>query len=146
MTGMVESGEEEAGIAIRAAARADLPFIEQIQTLSPESAQWPAADFLNYDCRVALAGGRVAGFIVTRSAAGEHEILTLAVAPEFRRRGIGRALVESVLRSLAGPVFLEVRESNMAALNLYKTIGFYEYAVRRSYYSDPEEPAIVMRI
>jgi ribosomal-protein-alanine N-acetyltransferase len=72
------------------------------------------------------------------------EILNLAVAPSNRRKGIAKALVSASLEHVCGNVFLEVRESNLAARQLYESIGFKEVNRRPQYYSDSQEAAIVM--
>lgn len=91
----------------------------------------------------------VAGYVVAHDAAGEGEILNLAVAPARRRRGIGRALVEQVLAVLGArgvsEVFLEVRESNAGARALYGALGFAEVGRRTRYYRRPVEDAVVLR-
>lgn len=78
------------------------------------------------------------GFILARSAGGEAEILTLAVAPEARRRGIARALVRRTAvhaQSLgAGALFLEVAKDNQPALKLYSGLGFKPAGLRKAYY------------
>jgi ribosomal-protein-alanine N-acetyltransferase len=72
--------------------------------------------------------------------------LNLAVQPSFRREGIGRILMETVLSPGRGTWFLEVRESNYGAINLYKTLGFSLNGRREKYYVEPLEAAIVMRL
>jgi ribosomal-protein-alanine N-acetyltransferase len=67
------------------------------------------------------------------------------VAPEFRRAGVGSALVRAALSRHIGEVFLEVRESNIAAQNFYQKLGFRHHDTRPGYYEDPREAAIVMR-
>ena len=75
------------------------------------------------------------GFVLARTAGGEAEILTLAVTPSTRRRGIGRALLDQVLTSTAGlPMFLEVGADNEAARTLYDAAGFVVCGRRRGYY------------
>lgn len=78
------------------------------------------------------------GFVLARLVAGEAEILTIAVAPNAQRRGIGRDLMEGVLRKLhqerAESLFLEVDETNIAAQVLYKRLGFVQVGYRPSYY------------
>ena len=134
-------------VEIREATRGDLAAIATIQSASPEASQWAPEDYLNHDCMVAVVSGRVAGFMVTRSTApDEREILNAAVDPALRRTGIGRVLVETVLATARGWWFLEVRESNSAAINLYKTLGFSPSGRRENYYHDPAEAAIVMRV
>jgi ribosomal protein S18 acetylase RimI-like enzyme len=134
-------------LEIRAATTDDLPAIAAIQAASPEASRWEPESYLDHDCLVAVAGGRVAGFVVTRAiAADEREILNLAVDPSFRRAGIGRILMETVLTRSRGAWFLEVRESNYGAINLYKTLGFTPGGRREKYYFEPLEAAIVMRL
>jgi [ribosomal protein S18]-alanine N-acetyltransferase len=131
---------------IRHATAADLPAIASIQAASPQAARWDPTDYLAYDVLVAVQGGQVAGFLVTRSVAeGEHEILNLAVAPEFRRCGIGRTLLERFMAQPRGSVFLEVRESNRGARDFYQSVGFKELTRRPQYYELPSEAAIVMK-
>jgi ribosomal-protein-alanine N-acetyltransferase len=132
-------------VIIRAASEADLDSIVAIQANSPGAAPWKASDYLRFDCRVAEEAGRIIGFLVTRRAApGESEILNLAVHPSCRRRGIARALLYDVL-GLAGEWFLEVRESNLAAIELYQSLGFKAVGRRPAYYTEPLESGIVMK-
>jgi ribosomal-protein-alanine N-acetyltransferase len=132
-------------IVIRRATEADLESMAAIQAASPEAAQWLPPDYLIYECRVAGEGGCVEGFVCWRTVAtGEHELLNVAVAPGIRRRGIGQQLVRTALASAPGRWFLEVRESNVAARSLYRSMGFTEEGVRHKYYENPQEPGIVM--
>ena len=82
---------------------------------------------------------RADGFGLLRVVADEAEILTLAVRPEGRRRGAGRALVEAGVRTAAGRgagrVFLEVADDNTPARALYARAGFVEAGRRRGYYA-----------
>jgi ribosomal-protein-alanine N-acetyltransferase len=131
---------------IRPAYEADLPAINAIRSASAEAAQWLAGGAEGERTIVAEVEGRVVGFLIGRTVApGEHEILNLAVAPEFRRRGIARLLLQDWVHSSPGTVFLEVRESNLAARNLYKYLGFEQVGVRTEYYIFPSEAAIVLR-
>jgi ribosomal-protein-alanine acetyltransferase len=134
-------------VEVRRAIKSDLPAIAAIQNASPEGSQWSPESYLGYDCRVAVVDGRVAGFLVARvTAPDEREILNVAVEPSFRRTGIGRILMETVLAEARVTWFLEVRESNAAAINLYKTLGFVVSGRRADYYQEPSEAAIVMRV
>ena len=79
------------------------------------------------------------GFIVVRAAADEAEILTLAVRPLHRRRGLGKVLVstaaEHAHRLGSKCLFLEVALSNAPALKLYESLGFGEVGRRKAYYA-----------
>lgn len=88
------------------------------------------------------------GFGVIGRAGEEAEIESLAVSTSWRRRGIAKRLCKDLLGWAhargARHASLEVRVSNTAARALYEMLGFHEVAVRRSYYRDPEEDALVM--
>ena len=102
----------------------------------------PVVDFL-FDLRVATLRGALVGFIVSRVvAAGESEVLNLAVTPEARNRGVANALLDEMTEP---EVFLEVRESNTVARALYEKQGFRVVGRREDYYDDPVESALVMR-
>ena len=131
---------------IRRGEAGDLEAVEAIQSASPEAAHWRAADYLQYEFTVAICGATLAGFLVWRPVAdGEAELLNLAVAPRFRRQGIARELLKPLLNLPGSRVFLEVRESNLAARMCYKSMGFQEVSIRQKYYSSPSESAIVMK-
>ena len=131
----------------------DVPAVGLLLKQSPEAAQWPPEVFLREpgdgtSILVAERAGEVIGVIAARAAAGEAEILNLAVLPPHRRRGLGRSLLEgAIARVRAGgatSVFLEVREGNPAARAFYATMGFIATGRRRGYYRDPAEDAIVL--
>jgi [ribosomal protein S18]-alanine N-acetyltransferase len=129
-------------VLIRSARENDRAAISAIQSASPEAPGWDPA---GYDITVAEFHGQVVGFLVTRrTAPDEVEVLNLAVAPGHRRTGAAKALLQPLLTSHKGVIFLEVRESNSPARLLYQSIGFKEVTYRRGYYSDPPEAAIVM--
>lgn len=90
----------------------------------------------------------VAGYIVARMGASELHINNVAVREPYRRLGIGRALLERILRegrrSEVPCAFLELRAGNAAALELYENCGFRITARRSKYYSEPVEDALVM--
>jgi len=131
---------------IRRGQTEDFAEIAAIQAASPEAAQWETADYGRYDLWVAICDDRIGGFLVARPLGeGESEILNLAVSPEFRRKGLGRALLSTLIAGYRGSIFLEVRESNLAARNLYKSMEFQEISSRRGYYDFPQETAIVLK-
>ncbi|MFM2355156.1 MAG: hypothetical protein RLZZ528_892 [Pseudomonadota bacterium] len=86
------------------------------------------------------------GFLLGRAVAGEAEILTLAVAPQARRQGSGRALVADFLSEArargADSAFLEVAADNLAAIALYLGAGFRQADRRRGYFTAPGRPAL----
>lgn len=92
---------------------------------------------------------RIAAYCCFRVIAGEGELLRIAVLPEARGRGYGRRLMETLEESAAacgvGDITLEVRISNERAINLYKSRGFKAEAVRKRYYTNPTEDAVLMR-
>lgn len=134
-------------VEVRPATREDLEAISVIQNDSPEGSQWAVESYLDHECVVAVSQGRVVGFVVTRvTAPGEWEVLNIAVERSARQKGVARILMETVLAGRRGTWFLEVRESNVAAINLYKTLGFLAVGRREIYYHNPLEAAIVMRV
>lgn len=105
---------------------------------------WRAADFAGFlaDPLAFLLVEGDAGFLLGRVVAGEAELLTLAVAPEARQRGMGRKLVARFLYQAqlrqADRAFLEVAADNIVALRLYESAGFARAGRRRDYYLTPE--------
>jgi ribosomal-protein-alanine N-acetyltransferase len=93
---------------------------------------------------------RLAGYIVARETAGELHINNVAVRENYRRRGIGRALLSRIVEQAehlgVKTAFLEVRHGNVAAQALYEQCGFKPIARRSKYYSNPTEDAVVMSL
>ncbi len=121
---------------------------------------WAASEFSAYvdDPATALVlvacdgGRRVAGFAAFRMAAGEAELLSLAVQRRWRGRGVGTALMKAAHQDLRDSavqhMFLEVEEGNVPALALYRSSGFVEIGRRAAYYPKPDgkvAAALVMR-
>jgi ribosomal-protein-alanine N-acetyltransferase len=101
---------------------------------------------------VAIEMDLPAGFVLTRAAAGEAEILSVGVDAENRRRGLGAALIRAVCLYLQAAkieeVFLEVSVENAAARSLYNQLGFREVGRRPDYYEEavgPARDALVLR-
>ncbi|HEY1631132.1 MAG TPA: ribosomal protein S18-alanine N-acetyltransferase [Rhizomicrobium sp.] len=91
------------------------------------------------------------GFVMARVAAGEAEILTIAVTPASRRKGVGRVLVEAAARKAhamgAESFFLEVAVGNQAARALYESLGFRQAGLRKAYYAgSPPQDALVLKV
>ena len=101
-------------------------------------------------CWVSELNGRVVGMLVAWLIIDEIHIATVATHPDFRQQGIGRDLLCQVLISAkeegALSSFLEVRESNLAALELYRKFGYVESGRRKKYYHDNGEDAILMTL
>ena len=91
----------------------------------------------------------VCGYVIAAVIADEAEVLNLAVAGQSRRRGLGGRLLDAALGIVrergAREVFLEVRESNAAAIALYTSRGFAALSRRARYYREPVEDALVLR-
>jgi ribosomal-protein-alanine N-acetyltransferase len=97
----------------------------------------------------ATGGGKLIGFILSRRAAGEAEILSVAIASPWRGRALARPLLDRHLRRLAGlgvrSVFLEVDEHNAPATRLYRRAGFREVGRRRGYYAGGAAALVLRR-
>lgn len=145
MMKLIEAGPDQAPAMASAHAQAfDAPWDEE--TLREMMASPGVFGFvaLNDD---------VLGMVLCRAAAGEAEILTIAVPPWARRRGIGRALMEAAqsasFKHGADQLFLEVDVGNVAAVALYEGLGFVKAGLRKGYYdrgAQPRADALVMRL
>lgn len=97
---------------------------------------------------VAFLGEKIAGYIGSHNVLGEVYITNVAVFPEFRRKGVGKALVEFLFNEMKSEnaefVTLEVRESNMNAISLYEKCGFEKVGKRKDFYENPREDGILM--
>ena len=100
------------------------------------------------DSRVATANGAVLGYVLWWYVADEVHVVNLAVHPRWRRRGIARLLMDEVFRLGRSRgmkiATLEVRAHNDPAIGLYESMQFQKIAIRRSYYADNGEDALVM--
>jgi ribosomal-protein-alanine N-acetyltransferase len=97
----------------------------------------------------AMVGRKLIGFIMSRLAAAEAEILSIAIAPAWRSRGIARPLLDLHLRRLAGlgvrSLFLEVDEKNIPAGRLYRRAGFRDVGRRQGYYHGGQSALVLRR-
>ena len=133
--------------------RSDLDAIMTIEKAS-FSSPWSERFFLqelNVPCArslLAMMGEKPIGYIIYWLLPGEVDIHNLAVHPAFRRRGVGRSLLQAVVSEAkhrgSTRVMLEVRKSNDVAQRLYQSLGFVERGVRAGYYSDTGEDALAM--
>jgi ribosomal-protein-alanine N-acetyltransferase len=140
--------------------RADAPEIARLHR-EDFPRPWSAGEFselieqptvFGFVAREVGRKAELAGFVLARLAADEAEILSVAVARAHRRGGLGRELMEAVLRELhadrASHLLLEVDETNAAALALYRRLAFREVGRRKNYYEHAGAPptgALVMR-
>ena len=139
----------EAGPHLRRMEARDLPSVMEIDALSlprPWSAAiWRGELGSPYGLYLVLEErGEVFGQIGVRHVLGELHITTIAVKPEYRRRGHARALIAAALAAYpnASHVHLEVRPTNVEAIALYESLGFRETGRRPRYYGD--EDALLM--
>lgn len=150
-----------APIRLRRMTQADLPQVEALDRLSFRT-PWPPGSFayelrpdassicLVAECADADAHSRIIGNVVIWLAADEAQVATLAVAPEYRGRGVARALLAAGLLEAwqlgARKSVLEVRVSNEAALHLYYGMGYKPVGLRPGYYEDTHEDALLLTL
>ena len=150
------------GFILRDARSVDLVRIGELEKQC-FSVPWSADDFALFLGETAMenpllcsiftvcedSDGKICGYICARRVFDECEILNVASAPSHRRMGIGRMLMTSVHEKMPSlgvtSVFLEVRNSNIPAQNLYRSLSYTEIGIRRAYYRAPIEDAILMR-
>lgn len=140
-------------IIIRGMLPNDLDQIVNIERIC-FSLPWSKASFENeyknefayYQC--AEDSGKIAGYMGMWRIIDECHITNVAVLPEYRNKGIAGRLIKKMVEickcSEISAMTLEVRESNMAAINLYKKFGFFTVGKRPNYYIKPVEDALIM--
>lgn len=138
---------------IRLMERADSPAAAGIEAAS-FSVPWSEAMILEaldgvLDTSWVLEDeGEIVGYCCMRSIAGEGEIMRIAVLPERRGQGYGKKLMEAMVsfasRTGLEAITLEVRAGNSPAINLYESYGFEKEAIRKDYYQNPKEDALLM--
>lgn len=98
---------------------------------------------------VAMDGEHLVGYVGSQSVMGEADMMNLAVCPEYRRKGIGKKLVEELIIALkekeVSCLLLEVRSENSAAIELYSKLGFIQVGRRPNYYTKPKDDALILR-
>jgi ribosomal-protein-alanine N-acetyltransferase len=148
-------------VQVRHMSIADLEQVIVVAGSLKDVPHWPRTVYLDAldpagsPRRIALvaadaATGAVTGFVVASLVAPQSELETIAVAAPSQRHGVGRSLLAALAEQLrlAGiqEVTLEVRASNQAARGLYRALGFNETGLRRLYYADPVEDAVLMEL
>ncbi len=143
----------------------DLNAVIAIAAVVPTAPHWPPSEFQRMLDVIALkprrrgawvaglAGvstGAVQGFAMASHAAGTAELEAVVTAPEFRHRGAGAALMQAVIvwsrEAGAERLLLEARASNHDALRLYERLGFAVDGIRRGYYHNPDEDAVLLSL
>lgn len=98
---------------------------------------------------VAQEDDALAGYIGAQAVPPDADVMNLAVAPNYRRRGLARSLLHELTQCLrkqgVNYLFLEVRASNLPAQSLYASAGFVEVGRRKKYYVNPVEDALILR-
>lgn len=140
----------------RPMAATDIAVIHAIE-LEAYPFPWTRGNFQDclesgYSCWVMEVQGEVVGYSIMMAAVGEGHILNCCVRPAWQGRGLGRHLVRRLMETApeygVETLYLEVRPSNVGALNLYESLGFETVGLRRHYYPAHEgrEDALVMRL
>lgn len=140
-------------VVMRFMKKDDIPQIVTIESCSFPS-PWSQQAFLNELQNkfavyfVAIHDGRLVGYAGMWLFAGEAHVTTIAVHPDFRRRGLGKMLMQTLIGYARGQgadtMVLEVRPSNIPAINLYNSLGFRNIGWRKNYYIETREDALVM--
>jgi len=98
---------------------------------------------------VALDGEKVVGYVGSQTVLGETDMMNIAVHPAYRKQGIATELIETLIQVLkergSHSLMLEVRESNDPAKELYSKMGFELVGIRKNYYRNPKENALILR-
>ncbi len=142
------------GLKIVKADKEHIDDIVEVENLSfriPWSRQSLTDEFLHNENAVyfcAVLNGKAVGYAGMWQVCDEGHITNIAVHPEFRRGGIGSALMEALIaesekRGLVA-LTLEVRKSNLGARSMYEKYGFEDGGIRKAYYADNNEDAIIM--
>lgn len=146
-----KSDSRNSGLSVRELAYGDLPLIISIERRSFRS-PWSVGMFALEMSKVdtiglaAVENDRVVGYLVLSRFDRAWHLMNVAVAPEHRRRGIASLLITDALKQIEEdePVTLEVRPTNRSAIELYVGLGFRSYGLRRGYYPDNGEDALIM--
>lgn len=141
-------------IEIREMKAQDVPQIAELERIcfsDPWSAQSIATELDNsLSCwLVATDGEKVVGYVGSQTVLDGSDMMNIAVAPDFRRKGLAEALVNALIDCLrqrkSRCLILEVRVSNTPAITLYEKLGFVEIGRRKNYYRNPKEDALILR-
>ena len=130
---------------------AQVAELEKICFSDPWSENSVASELKNHlSCwLVAEEDGKVAGYVGSQTVIDESDMMNVAVHPDHRRKGIAEALVVELVEALrkreSHCLTLEVRASNKPAKALYEKLGFTQVGLRKNYYRNPKEDALILR-
>lgn len=150
---------------IRPATLADIDSLIELERSSPTASHWTELQYRQLfeagdaSERLVLVAddsssqtsdqNKITAFLVARSVASEWELENVAVASDYRRRGLGKQLLQFLFaqatQAHGQEIFLEVRESNACARAFYEKLGFVQTGRRKGYYADGHEDAIIYR-
>ena len=137
---------------IRKLAINDVDYIEQIFNLEKEIFKNSAFNRTYLDSLIKadnsfiytyIIDNKVCGYLMVLDSIDVYEILAIATIEKYRNKGIAQELLDKIKIK---DIFLEVRESNQVAINFYKKNNFKEISIRKNYYSEPTENAIIMKL
>lgn len=138
---------------IRLMRAEDVSVVAKIERLV-QSHPWSLKQFEDavdsYQSTVIEQNGQVVGFCILQPVLDEANLLLMAIDPSQQGKGLGYQMLEASMDMLKNnpiQIFLEVRESNLAAINLYQKSGFHQIDLRKNYYPNPngtKEHAIIM--
>ena len=137
---------------IRKLAINDVDYIEQIFNLEKEIFKNSAFNRTYLDSLIKadnsfiytyIIDNKVCGYLMVLDSIDVYEILAIATVKEYGNKGIAQELLDKIKTK---DIFLEVRESNQIAINFYKKNNFKEISIRKNYYSEPTENAIIMKL
>ncbi|MFZ1015643.1 MAG: ribosomal protein S18-alanine N-acetyltransferase [Terracidiphilus sp.] len=149
---------DDASMRVRPMAAGDLDRVQEIAAGLAQAPQWRRSAYeaaldptkVHRVAMVAEDAGtsRIEGFVIARLTPPEAELESIAVAAGLQRMGVGRRLLQELVRDAGAlgmsSIALEVRASNQAARGFYEALSFTEVGRRRSYYADPIEDAVLM--
>ena len=97
----------------------------------------------NYTVYVYIIDDNVCSYLVSLDSIDVYEVISIATAIEYRNKQCAQKLLDKIKNK---DIFLEVRESNLLAINFYKKNNFKQISIRKKYYSEPTEDAIIMKL
>ena len=133
---------------------AHVPQIAELETLCFSDPWSEKSIETELTCRlslwfVALEDDKVVGYVGSQTVIDETDMMNIAVHPDHRRKGIAEALIEALTDALrekgSKALTLEVRASNIPAITLYDKLGFVQVGLRKNYYRNPKEDALILR-